>query len=64
MRRLNDITTFRRHWYSKKLVEDLFIGTDKKPAGTPEGEAPDGAAQIASGGESSAGQWLATRALG
>ena len=27
MRRLNDITAFRRYWYSTSLVETLFIGS-------------------------------------
>ena len=31
MRRLNDITAFRRYWYRTSLVEALFIGTKKKP---------------------------------
>ena len=30
MRRLNDITAFRRYWYRTSLVESLFIGTKKK----------------------------------
>ena len=30
MRRLNDITAFRRYWYRTSLVEALFIGTKKK----------------------------------
>jgi len=29
MRRLNDITAFRRYWYRTSLVEALFIGTKK-----------------------------------
>ena len=40
MRRLNDITAFRRYWYSTSLVETLFIGSKFKPGdeamtGTP-----------------------------
>lgn len=31
MRRLNDITAFRRYWYSTSLVETLFIGSKSKP---------------------------------
>lgn len=37
MRRLNDITAFRRCWYRTSLVESLFIGSKKdrdKEAGT------------------------------
>ncbi len=30
MRRLNDITAFRRYWYRTSLVEEIFIGTKKK----------------------------------
>lgn len=30
MRRLNDITAFRRYWYRTSLVEAVFIGS-KKP---------------------------------
>ena len=33
MRRLNDITAFRRYWYSTSLVETLFIGSRSKPSG-------------------------------
>ena len=33
MRRLNDITAFRRYWYSTSLVETLFIGSKSKPRG-------------------------------
>lgn len=29
MRRLNDITAFRRCWYRTSLVESLFIGSKK-----------------------------------
>ena len=29
MRRLNDITAFRRYWYRTSLVETLFIGSKK-----------------------------------
>lgn len=36
MRRLNDITAFRRYWYSTSLVETLFIGSRSKPAGEAE----------------------------
>ena len=40
MRRLNDITAFRRYWYSTSLVEALFIGSktktrDEAMSGTP-----------------------------
>lgn len=31
MRRLNDITTFKRYWYRTSLVEALFIGGKKTP---------------------------------
>ena len=31
MRRLNDITAFRRYWYSTSLIETLFIGSKSKP---------------------------------
>ena len=31
MRRLNDITAFRRCWYRTSLVEALFIGSKKAP---------------------------------
>ena len=31
MRRLNDITAFRRYWYSISLIEMLFIGSKSKP---------------------------------
>lgn len=31
MRRLNDITAFRRCWYRTSLVEALFIGSKKSP---------------------------------
>ena len=31
MRRLNDITAFRRCWYKTSLVEALFIGSKKAP---------------------------------
>ena len=31
MRRLNDITAFRRCWYRTSLVEALFIGSKKQP---------------------------------
>lgn len=31
MRRLNDITAFRRCWYRTSLVEALFIGSKKGP---------------------------------
>ena len=55
MRRLNDITAFRRYWYSTGLVEALFIGS-KKPR---EGEQPGGLGIISpstpSGEESSTG---------
>ena len=30
MRRLNDITAFRRYWYRTSLVEALFIGSKKR----------------------------------
>ncbi len=29
MRRLNDITAFRRYWYRTALVESIFIGSKK-----------------------------------
>lgn len=29
MRRLNDITAFRRYWYRTALVENIFIGSKK-----------------------------------
>ena len=31
MRRLNDITVFRRCWYRTSLVEAIFIGSKKPP---------------------------------
>lgn len=31
MRRLNDITAFRRCWYRTGLVEAMFIGSKKTP---------------------------------
>ena len=40
MRRLNDITTFRRYWYRTSLVEALFIGSNKPDEASP--EAPSG----------------------
>ena len=30
MRRLNDITAFRRYWYRTSLVEAIFIGSKKE----------------------------------
>jgi hypothetical protein len=33
MRRLNDITAFRRCWYRTSLVEALFIGSKKTAEG-------------------------------
>jgi len=30
MRRLNDITSFRRYWYRTSLVEAIFIGSKKE----------------------------------
>ena len=47
MRRLNDITAFRRCWYRTSLVEALFIGSKK----TPEGETvspPDSGDEVTS----------------
>lgn len=38
MRRLNDITTFRRYWYRTSLVEAIFIGSKKKMG--PEDDVP------------------------
>ena len=40
MRRLNDVTTFRRSWYRTSLVEAIFIGSKKKMS--PELEAVPG----------------------
>ena len=52
MRRLNDITAFRRHWYRTSLVE-AFIGSNKKPAEEPATlDIPD----PSSGGSSSTGR--------
>ena len=31
MKRLNDITAFRRYWYRTSLVEALFIGSKQSP---------------------------------
>ena len=31
MRRLNDITAFKRYWYRTSLVEAIFIGSKKTP---------------------------------
>ncbi len=41
MRRLNDITAFRRWWYRTSLVEALFIGSKK----SPEDDGPPSASQ-------------------
>lgn len=39
MRRLNDVTTFRRYWYRTSLLEALFIGSKKSgETGTPRGD--------------------------
>lgn len=38
MRRLNDITAFRRCWYRTSLVEALFIGSKKTSEG--DGQSP------------------------
>ncbi len=57
MRRLNDITAFRRYWYRTSLVEALFIGTKKKSheeasgasidiPSDPEGEAKEPSAVV------------------
>ena len=35
MRRLNDITAFRRYWYHTSLVEALFIGSKKTQQNPP-----------------------------
>lgn len=35
MRRLNDITAFKRYWYRTSLVEALFIGSKKDEEHTP-----------------------------
>ena len=35
MRRLNDITAFKRYWYRTSLVEALFIGSKKDEEPTP-----------------------------
>ena len=35
MRRLNDITAFRRFWYRTSLVEALFIGSKKEQEEDP-----------------------------
>ncbi len=59
MRRLNDITAFRRYWYRTSLVEALFIGSKKpKEETTPtqaEGSEMIGTPPSTSGEESSAG---------
>lgn len=34
MRRLNDVTWFRKCWYNTSLVEALFIGSGKRPGET------------------------------
>ena len=54
MRRLNDITAFRRYWYRTSLVEALFIGSKKKPSGsTPVGGQTSGDSNPASSAEDS-----------
>ena len=49
MRRLNDITAFRRCWYNTSLVEALFIGSKKPPEeDTGAGSAPDSGDEVTS----------------
>jgi len=42
MRRLNDITAFRRCWYRTSLVESLFIGSKKSPEDVSSAPRQDG----------------------
>ena len=50
MRRLNDITAFRRYWYHTSLVEALFIGSKKHKDGDQLGTPPTSGEDSSSAG--------------